>query len=77
MNGLMEILSGDGLGERRPREGGSAGAGVIVGRAIAETDGRRKKMEMETMDERCITERLVVGWRRSEECVDVGGRSVV
>lgn len=80
VKGFMEILSGDGFGERRPRVGGRAGAGVIVGCAIAETEGRRERRKererMERMGDRCITE-VVVGCRRVEEEVDVGGGSVV
>ena len=78
VKGLMEILSGDGFGERSARDCGRPGAGVIVGCAIAETEGRRgRRMErMETTGERCIVE-AIVEWRRVEEEVVVGGGSVV
>ena len=65
MKGFMEILSGDGFGERSPRDCGRPGAGVIVGCAIAETEGRRGRRTetIETTRERCIAE-VIVGWRR-------------
>ena len=76
MKGFMEILSGDGFGDRRPREGGRAGAGVILGLAIAETEWRKgKRRRTERMGERCIRQ-VVPECRRVEEG-NVGGGSVV
>ena len=76
MKGFMEILSGDGFGDRRPREGGRAGAGVILGFAIAETEWRKgKRRRTERIWERCIID-FVQECRRVEEA-NVRGGSVV